>query len=33
VPLFGSHLSVAGSFTRAVTEAKTLGLQSLQVFT
>lgn len=33
MPLFGSHLSIAGSFTHAVEEAVRLGCQSLQIFT
>lgn len=33
MPLFGSHLSVAGSFTKAIDEAARLKLQSLQIFT
>lgn len=32
MPLFGSHLSVAGSLARAVTEARSLGCASLQIF-
>lgn len=33
MPLFGSHLSVAGSFTRAVDDAVKLGCQTVQIFT
>jgi len=33
VPLFGSHLSIAGSFTRAVDRAVQLGCQTVQIFT
>ncbi len=33
MPLFGSHLSVAGAFTNAVDEARRLKIQSLQIFT
>lgn len=33
MPLFGSHLSVAGSFTRAVDRAVELGCQTVQIFT
>jgi len=32
-PLFGSHLSIAGSMCNALTEATTLGLGCVQVFT
>jgi deoxyribonuclease IV len=33
VPLLGSHLSVAGSFSRAVDRAVQLGCQTVQIFT
>ncbi len=33
VPLFGSHLSIAGSMTNALREAESLGLRTVQVFT
>lgn len=31
--MFGSHLSIAGSMVNALTEARTLGLDTVQVFT
>ncbi|MBX7102622.1 MAG: deoxyribonuclease IV [Gemmataceae bacterium] len=33
MPLFGSHLSVAGSFTRAIDSAVALGCDTVQIFT
>src|SRR5262245_10103834 len=33
MPLFGSHLSVAGAFTNAVDEARRLECQTVQIFT
>jgi deoxyribonuclease-4 len=33
VPLFGSHLSVAGGFTKAVDAALKLGCETVQIFT
>ena len=33
MPLFGSHLSIAGGYFKAVQKAKELGFASLQIFT
>ena len=33
MPLFGSHLSIAGGYYKAVDAAAALGMQTVQLFT
>jgi deoxyribonuclease IV len=33
MPLFGSHLSIAGGYHKALLQARALGCEAVQIFT